>query len=143
MNPYRRTICRLALAASLAASALAAQAQQGLLAILPIGGEAPTLAILDPIVQPLTDAGVLPQGVQNLDLLIGIGMEVLTNENGLMDTLGGLGGPVTAQFVPVLDVLMTSPLSTPGYLFFEGGTIIGPNLSVVPVEIPIVNAPLN
>ncbi|MBO6752678.1 MAG: hypothetical protein JJ903_06315, partial [Spongiibacter sp.] len=122
MNPYRRTICRLALAASLAASSLAAQAQQGLLAILPIGGEAPTLAILDPIVQPLTDAGVLPQGVQNLDLLIGIGMEVLTNENGLMDTLGGLGGPVTAQFVPVLDVLMTSPLSTPGYLFFEGGT---------------------
>ena len=143
MKQYRRTICRVALAASLAVGSLAAQAQQGLLAILPIGGEAPSLALLDPIIQPLTEAGVLPQGVQNFDLLIGVGMEVLTNENGLMDTLGGLGGPITAQFVPVLDVLMTSPLSTPGYLFFDGGTIIGPNLSVVPVEIPIVNAPLN
>ena len=127
--------------ATLCVASASAQAQQGLLAILPIGGGAPSLSALDPVIMPLTDAGLLPRGLQNMDLLIGVGMEVLTNENGPMDTLGGLGGPITAQFVPVLDVLMTDPSNTPNYLFFEGGTIIGPNLAI-PFDIPLVNAPL-
>ena len=53
--------------ATLCVASASAQAQQGLLAILPIGGGAPSLSALDPVIMPLTDAGVLPRGLTNRD----------------------------------------------------------------------------
>ncbi len=50
------------------------------------------------------------------------------------------GIPLLPGFVPVLDVLLTAPLSLPSYLL-DGGILVSPSLTLVP-ELPLLSAPL-
>ncbi|GAB3383179.1 hypothetical protein NCG89_13245 [Spongiibacter taiwanensis] len=108
-----------------------------------LGAALPLLANLSTNTSAFGDigaSGILPRGIGTLLVLPAAGELVFSNNNGPTGALLGLGGPLKGQLVPAFDVLVNTPAELPDY-FLNGGTLISPELVIVP-PVPLLSAPL-
>lgn len=88
----------------------------------------------------LVDTGLVPRGITSLPALADAGQLLLSNNDGPLGIVTGLGGPLKGQLFPAFDVLVADPASLLDY-FIAGGTILSPELVIVP-PIPIFSSPI-